>query len=276
MRISRLLIMLTTGTFCITGNWQVVPVPAGGWSTGGAAWAQGNQGCQGYLMQGQPDGGYRPPVSAPNMMQTGAYPPQMQAQPGYPSAGWGNQYSPSAPAQIPGTAPVQAMGQPFASRAGTPPAAPGKAMTLAQWFHYYDQIRHQAQMSGSERLRADGLLSRGLSVLMPGEEKASTSALLNSMVQRYETACNQLRALPQLGQTANLHHAYYNYFATAGQLFADYVRVQNNLFITDAQTGQPLASSLLQRKQMLEGLEHQCKMLDTQTRQQYGIAPYPW
>src|SRR5205807_6758061 len=137
-------------------------------------------------------------------------------------------------------------------------------------------IRHQAQMNPSERQRADALMSRGLSILIPGDEKASTKALLTSMVTRYQHACQQLKQLPQLNQTTNLHHGYYNYFAAAGALFSDYVRVQENLFVTDATTGQPVASGLLQRKQMLEALEHQCKALDAQVRQQCGVAAYPY
>jgi len=154
--------------------------------------------------------------------------------------------------------------------------APTSQMSVAQWFQNYDQIRHQAQMSPQERRRADALMSKGMSILMPGDEKEATRKLLISMVSRYKRACEQLKMLPQLSQTAYLHHAYYNYFSTAGQLFGDYLRVQNNLFVTDATTGQPVASSLIQRKQMLEGLEHQCKQVDLQTRGQFGVAPYPW
>ena len=170
-----------------------------------------------------------------------------------------------------------------------PPAAPSYApqkqnggqnasqsMSIAQWFHNYDQIRHQAQMSPGERQRADALLSRGFSILMPGDEKEATRRLLESMVMRYQKACQQLRQLPQLSQTTTLHHAYYNYFATASQLFSDYVRVQDNLLTPDASTGQPLATSLIQRKQNLEVVEHNCKQMDAQVRQQFGIAPYPW
>jgi hypothetical protein len=148
-------------------------------------------------------------------------------------------------------------------------------MSVAQWFHNYDQIRHQAQMSPAERQRADTMLSRGVSILMPGDEKEATKRLLQSMVGRYDRACQQLKQLPQLSQTAYLHRAYYNYFNIARQLFADYVRVQDNLLTPDA-AGQPLATSLMQRKQNLQALEHECKQIDAQVRGQFGIAPYPW
>lgn len=202
-----------------------------------------------------------------------AYYGQSQGQGGYQN-GQG-QFYPATPQQQQGQM-MQSPGNSLAARPAAKQAPAKGAMSVNQWFHAYDQIRHQAQMSPSERQRADALMSRGLSVLIPGDEKAATKALLYNMVVRYQKACQDLRALPQLAQTSTLHHAYYNYFATAGQLFSDYVRVQNNLFITDAATGQPLASSLLQRKQMLESFEHQCKQLDAQVRQQYGIAAYPW
>jgi hypothetical protein len=96
------------------------------------------------------------------------------------------------------------------------------------------------------------------------------------LTAKYDTACRQLSSLPQLNQTKYLHQMYYQYFSNAEQLFSDYLRVQNNLFITDATTGQPLAAGLIQRKQMLEGLEHQCKQIDMQTRSQFGMQPYPY
>ncbi|HEY9790552.1 MAG TPA: hypothetical protein V6D22_09155 [Candidatus Obscuribacterales bacterium] len=233
----------------------------------GAYYDQG-QG-QGPPQQGQQ---YAPP---PQYAPAGAgYPPQ-----GYPQGAQG--YLPQRypqPGQGYQPAPGAMISQPPAVQGGNQiaPAGAKGAMSVAQWFHSYDQIRHQAQMSPAERQRADALLSRGLSMLMPGDEKIATKNLLTSMVLRYQKACQQLKALPQLNQTTALHHAYYNYFATAGQLFSDYLRVQDNLLTTDAATGQPLATSLIQRKQMLEAFEHECKQMDTQTRGQYGIAAYPW
>jgi hypothetical protein len=213
--------------------------------------------------QAYPAGGYPPPQGYPPGAQ--GYPPPQ----GYPQGAQG--YAP-----MPGAM----MTPPASGQSGNrmPPVAPPKAggMSVAEWFHSYDQIRHQAQMSPAERQHADSLLSRGFSILMPGDEKIATKNLLTSMVLRYQKACQQLKALPQMSQTTALHHAYYNYFATAEQLFGDYLRVQDNLLTTDAATGQPLASSLIQRKQMLEAFEHECKQMDAQTRGQYGIAVYPW
>ena len=219
--------------------------------------AQGDGGYPGRLLPAQgPSANYS--YQNPN-----AYPQQNS---GYAQAGGYN------PAMMP---PPQ-MGAPMMAAPSMPMPAPSATLNIGQWFSSYDQIRHGAQMSPAERQHADSLMSRGLSILMPGEEKQSTKALLTSLVMRYHRACQQLNALPRLQQTQQLHQGYYNYFANAGQLFNDYVRVQDNLFLTDVQTGKPLAAGLLQRKQMLEALEHQVKNLDAQTRGQLGMPPYPY
>lgn len=157
-----------------------------------------------------------------------------------------------------------------------PAMRPGaqQPLNIGQWFTRYDQIRFDAQMSPIERQQADSLMSRGFSVLVPGENKIATKQLLTTMVQRYQRACAQMRDLPIIPQTQQLQTSYFNYFNTAGNLFADYLRVQDNLFQTDANTGTPLAAGLLQRKQNLEMLEAQCKQIDGQARAQFGIPPY--
>lgn len=186
----------------------------------------------------------------------------------------------------PGTAPAMQVPDMY-PRQSAPPAnlngyyagprpgngAPGKTMSVAQWFNAYDSVRRQAQMNPVEKQRADALLSKGMSMMMPGDDKIQARAMLNSMVARYQKASSQLKQIPQLQQTANLHMSYYQYFSTAGNLFADYIRVQDNLFQTDT-SGQPLAASLLQRKKALEALEAQCKLVDAEVRAQFKIAPY--
>ena len=175
----------------------------------------------------------------------------------------------SANAQWVGDA--QQSAQPVANQApaGTPPH-------VKQWFASYDQIRHKAQMTPQERQKADNLLSKGLSILVPGDEKVSTMNLLQSLVTKYTTAVDQMKKLPLYPETDKLHRGYYQYFTDAKNLFSDYLKVQNNLFITDAATGKPLAGTLLTRKQNLEALELSDKQLDGELRQTYGIAPYPW
>lgn len=228
----------------------------------------------GYQMQPVPNNQYRP--------QDQQYPNANQ----YPAP---NGYAPRGPGPYGamnnnsaglGAVPLQSLQSPQSvpggmyCEGGPPPGS--AAPTIGQWFSRYDQIRHEAQMTPAERQRADGLMSRGLSLLVPGEEKQLTKNLLASLVFRYQRACQQLKALPQMNQTNNLQVSYFQYFYNAAQLFSDYARVQDNVFATDQSTGQPIAAGLMQRKQMLEGLEHQCKALDSQTRMQFKIPSYQW
>lgn len=157
---------------------------------------------------------------------------------------------------------------------GQPAAEPGPA-AISEWFKRYDLVRYRAQMNPQERAQADGLLSRGLSVFIPGPEKAQAQNLLGSLVQRYEAAAQALEALPVLAQTEQLQGSYHEYFVTAGRLFRDYLTVQNNPMAQDA-SGQPLLTGLMAKKQALENFEHSVKNLDAQMRQRYGIAAYAY
>lgn len=147
---------------------------------------------------------------------------------------------------------------------------------IMQWFQRYDQIRRQAQMSPAERQKADNLLSKGLSIIVPGEEKTVTQNLLNKLVNRYQVASEQMKQLPVFPETEKLHRGYYQYFCDAGKLFGDYIKVQNSLFVVDETTGKPLAGTLMVRKQNLEMLDQANKALDEQVRQQFGIAAYKY
>ncbi|HEY9784081.1 MAG TPA: hypothetical protein V6D17_01680 [Candidatus Obscuribacterales bacterium] len=162
-----------------------------------------------------------------------------------------------------------------AQAAAQPRAVQGGPL-IQQWFQKYDQVRRQAQMNPAERQKADNLLSKGLSIIVPGEEKVVTQNLLNKLVLRYQTAAEQMKLLPLYGETERLHRGYYQYFCDAGKLFSDYLKVQNNLFAVDEATGKPLASTLMQRKQSLEMLDQGNKALDEQLRNQFGIPPYQY
>ena len=192
-----------------------------------------------------------------------------QAQPGYDNYGGGGDtaYQESPP---PGYR--NGGGMPAASQ-GAPAANPARAR---QWFTQYDQIRRQAQMNPTERQQSDYLLSRGMAILMPGEEKMAARQILMMLVNKYQVAKAAMQALPPVPETINLHRGYYQYFNNAHQLFSDYLRVQDNLFVTDASTGKPIAGQLLQRKAMLEQLRQQIQGLDEQTRNQLGIPQYKY
>jgi hypothetical protein len=144
---------------------------------------------------------------------------------------------------------------------------------IREWFNKYDMVRRQAQMSPQERAKADDLLSHGLQVFVPGEEKVLARNLLTNLVGKYDRACSQLKLLPLYPETGGLHRQYFNYFTEARNLFGDYLRVQNNLMVKD-ERGNSVMAGLIERKQTLEGTEQQAKALDTELRGRFGIAPY--
>jgi hypothetical protein len=154
--------------------------------------------------------------------------------------------------------------------------APQQGAPVAQWFAKYDQIRRQAQMSPQERQQADYFLSKITAIFVPGQEKLEAKNLLTRMVSRYRQASIAIKQLPVLKETAQLQKGFYQYFVTAGNLFIDYLKVQENLLATDAQTGQPIAAQLMQRKQGLEELNMSIQSLDEQSRARFGIAPYQY
>lgn len=148
---------------------------------------------------------------------------------------------------------------------------------IMDWFQRYDQVRRQAQMSPAEKQRADGLMSKGMSglgAMLAGDEKAATQSLLTKLVNKYQAASEQMKQLPLYPETERLHRGYYQYFSDARRLFSDYLKVQSNLFAMDEETGKPVASLLMARKQNLEQLDMTNKALDDQLRQQFNIPPY--
>lgn len=207
------------------------------------------------------------------------------AQPGYNPGEPANGTAP-APSPDPGEAyrgntnpaTAQPAAQPvnFGSQSVLPAPTGRPRVPVPQWFVMYNQVRHRAQLSPGDRQRADQIMSKGLNMFMPGDDKQAAKTLLTSMVARYQTAVQEMKQLPVLPQTQKLHAGYLQYFTTAGNLFADYLRVQDNLFLTDPMTGQPVAAGLITRKQNLEGLERACKEYDAQLRHDFGVPPYPF
>jgi hypothetical protein len=145
--------------------------------------------------------------------------------------------------------------------------------SVKQWFQKYDAVRRQAQMKPDERRRADALLSKGLSMIVPGPEKADSQQLLTKLVGRYQVARKQLENMPVLPPTKELHRGYYQYFTEAQRLFSDYLKVQDNIFAVD-DFGKPIAGQLMDRKAFIESLDLRNKSIDAQLRQQFGIPDY--
>jgi hypothetical protein len=152
-------------------------------------------------------------------------------------------------------------------------AVPSNSNRIATWFDNYDNIRRQAQLSPADRAEADALLGKGMSILTAGPDKEAAHAMLQKMVGNYAVATGAMQSLPVLPETEPLRQGYYQYFATAKNLFGDYLTVQDNFFAQDA-NGKPVIQTLMERKEQLEQLNTYVHDLDDKTRAQYGIPPY--
>lgn len=145
---------------------------------------------------------------------------------------------------------------------------------IKRWFAAYDQVRRQAQMTPNERRQADAMLSKGLSMFVPGDEKLAGQKLLTGLIGKYQQAMAQMKQLPLYPETEKLHRGYFQYFSDARNLFSDYIRVQNEPFAKDPNTGERLIGQIVVRKANLTDLEANVKALDAQLRGGFGIAPY--
>lgn len=154
-----------------------------------------------------------------------------------------------------------------------------KSEKIGRWFEQYDLIRKNAQMSDTERFQSRRLLTEGAAASLFGqqslEDKQAAARLLSKMVERYQKAYAAMNSLPSLNETKKLHKGYTDYFASAGGLFGDYLKIQGNLLATDA-SGTPIFAQLTQRKAALEQLDIVNKELDGKLRSKFGIAPYPY
>lgn len=159
--------------------------------------------------------------------------------------------------------------------AGAPANSATDKKLLIEWFKKYDQIRRKAQLNPRARAEADALLSKGLAIIVPGDDKKATQKLLRDLVTRYNVAAESLKLLPLYPETEKLHRGYYQYFSQARALFADYIAVQNNILVPDA-NGNPLAKSLMPRKLQLENLDRSNKAMDDFLRKRFGIKAYSY
>lgn len=164
-------------------------------------------------------------------------------------------------------------GQNYQSNQGGGQNATDPAL-LKQWFSRYDAVRRQAQMTPREKEQADGLLSKGLSMFVPGDEKLAGQKLLTGLVSKYNVAINQMKGLPLYPETSQLHRGYYQYFNDAKNLFSDYLLVQNDPLAKDPRTGERLLGKIVTRKASLTDLEGNIKNLDNNLRNQIGVPPY--
>jgi hypothetical protein len=108
----------------------------------------------------------------------------------------------------------------FTAKAGLAqqPTQENSVGVIKSWFAQYDQMRRAAQMSPAERQQADQILSKGLALFMPGQDKILAQKLLIDLVKRYDIACHQLSSLQIIPATEQLHRRYYQYFVDRASL----------------------------------------------------------
>jgi hypothetical protein len=151
---------------------------------------------------------------------------------------------------------------------------------VSEWFAKYNEVRHRAQMTPEEKERSGRLLTQGMvaSVFHAPDDsgdKQASAALLKKMVDRYSKAIHEMDQLPAPAETKKLHLGYRQYFTNARGVFSDYLKIQGNLFATDA-SGNSIVGQLQERKSALEALDASNKDLDAKLRAKYHIAPYPY
>src|SRR4030095_7958225 len=157
---------------------------------------------------------------------------------------------------------------------GTSPAIAGSSENggatngdrVRAWFERYDAIRRSAQMTPEERKIADGLLSKKITLLLPGFGRFAAQRLLKKMIDRYAAAANAMKELPTMPETRELHEGYTRYFSTSRALFHATLHTLNN----------PLHSKkeLQARKAEVAALDESLKTTDKQLRDTYNIPPY--
>ncbi|MBZ0185419.1 MAG: hypothetical protein K8F91_04130 [Candidatus Obscuribacterales bacterium] len=147
-----------------------------------------------------------------------------------------------------------------------------KTEAIASWFSKYDGIRRAAQMSPAEKVKANKLIDKGFFILLPGFGRISAQRLLKKMVSRYEKASVELEELPEIPETKELQLAYQSYFKNAHSVFKDCRRLISHPF-AHSKDGGSLKKSIKKRKEQLDILESQNKLLDARLRDNLHIAP---
>ena len=137
------------------------------------------------------------------------------------------------------------------------------------WFNQYDEIRRNAEMSLSEKLRMHHFFGKGLTAFAPDSSEPSEK-LIAQMVERYGTATQAMEALPAVPETKELQIGYTKFFKQAKDLFEKYLDIQKNR----KKVGFTEHLPLVDQKTALQNLDAKNKALDKSLRQKYSISPH--
>lgn len=149
-------------------------------------------------------------------------------------------------------------------------AQPSDNRAVSDWFRQYDRIRKNAQMSPEDKSLSRKLLGKGLNPLASDEDRSAARTLVTKMVSKYAVALNEIHRLRPIPQTRSLQSGYTRFFSEAHDLFTTYLSLQNNLF--GSKKGN--CKTMIEKKHVLDDLDHQNKDLDEQLRKRYNIPAF--
>ena len=135
---------------------------------------------------------------------------------------------------------------------------------VVDWFKTYDQIRRDAEMPLSEKLKYGSGLNKALK--SGGKLSESNKAFIQKMVSKYATASSAMKALNTIPETKELQEGYTEYFTEMERTFADCLKSEE---LTEAQRSDKAAA-----KEKLETLNQKIKKIDSSLRKQYDIEKH--
>ena len=135
---------------------------------------------------------------------------------------------------------------------------------IAEWFAAYDQIRRDAEMPLSEKLKYGGAVKKALKT--GGKLSPSTQKFAEKMIAKFAAATAAMKALKPVPETKELHDGYIQYFTEMEKNFSDCVHKQE----IDAS----LAESKTAAKRSIETLNNKNKKLDDDLRTKYDVPKH--
>lgn len=135
---------------------------------------------------------------------------------------------------------------------------------VVKWFAAFDQIRERAKMSPMEKANAIKLWATSFATTSESDKKDARQ-LLNSMVQRYRCASDEIAKLSEIPETKQLQAGYAKFFKQAKSDFEEYV------VALDRQSTKAALAKMADGRQALAAIDVQNKNLDRKIRQQFGI-----
>jgi hypothetical protein len=141
-----------------------------------------------------------------------------------------------------------------------------KKEAVVDWFKKYDQIRRDAELNLMEKFQTMSFLDKNVehTAVLRRRDKD----LVERMSSKYAKADEAMRNLPSMTATRELQDGYIDYFSQVHKIFTQYLK--------SPAAGEPPCSpsTMRERRSALEELDFKNKKLDTELRQEFGIAKH--